>query len=279
MTAQILDGRPVAAALRERLAARCAAIRAGGEIPGLAVVQVGHDQAAALYARRLAARCQAVGVAAHLHTLPPDAPTEMVLGLIQDLNDRPEVHGILPLMPLPPQVDAAAVAGAIAPAKDVECVNPGNFGRLALGESVWAPGTARAVMAVLAHYHITLAGRRAVVIGRSNVVGKPLALLLLKADATVTVCHSHTVDLAAVTRQADVLVAAVGRPGLVTAAMVKPGAVVVDVGINATAAGVTGDVDFAAVAPLAGAITPVPGGVGPVSGFMVVEAVLRRWPA
>lgn len=279
MTAEILDGRAVAAALQDRLSGRCAEIRAGGHIPGLAVVLVGHDQASHLYAQRLVRRCAAVGVDAHVHTLPPDVPTEVVLGLIQDLNDRPDVHGILPMLPLPAQVDAAAVALAIAPDKDVECLNPYNFGRLARGESVWAPGTARAVMTILTHYCIPLAGRHAVVVGRSNVVGKPLALLLLQADATVTVCHSRTADLAAITRQADVLVAAVGRPGLVTAAMVKPGAVVIDVGINATAQGITGDVAFSDVAAVAGAITPVPGGVGPVSGLMVMEAVLRRWPA
>lgn len=276
MATKILDGKTVAAVLRDELQQRVRQAEESGCSGGLALLLVGDDPAARIYAGSLEKNCVRIGVRADVHRLPADTPAEVLLALIQDLNDNPEIQGILPLFPMPAQIDPKKVAGAIRPEKDVECMNPVNVGHLLLGESAEAPGTPRAVMRLLAYYGVDLEGKHAVVIGRSNVVGKPLALLLLRQNATVTVCHSHTPDLGRITRGADVVVAAVGRPGLVTADMVRAGAVVVDVGINTVHGKVVGDVDFDAVSQVAGAITPVPGGVGAVSGLMILDAVLRR---
>lgn len=182
------------------------------------------------------------------------------------------------MMPLPAQINPDIIARSLDPEKDVDAMHPLNVGLVAAGKSPWAPCTPRAVMTVLEHYGIELAGKHAVIVGRSNVVGKPLAQLLLGRDATVTVCHSKTPDLAAFLRQADLVVAAVGRPQMIGASMIRPGTVVVDVGINELDGRIVGDVDFASVEPLAAAITPVPGGIGTVSTVMVLEAVLRKWP-
>jgi methylenetetrahydrofolate dehydrogenase (NADP+)/methenyltetrahydrofolate cyclohydrolase len=212
-----------------------------------------------------------------LERLPQTALEAEVITVIERLNLDPTVHAILPMLPLPRQIDANAVVERLAPLKDADALHPLNAGLVATGKSLWAPCTPRAVMAILAYYQIPLAGRNVVVVGRSNVVGKPLAHLLLAENATVTICHSKTADLAKVTKQGDVVIAAVGRPKLIQADMIKPGAVVIDVGINDTAEGLVGDVDYLAVEQVAAAITPVPGGVGTVSSVMVMEAVLIRW--
>jgi methylenetetrahydrofolate dehydrogenase (NADP+)/methenyltetrahydrofolate cyclohydrolase len=275
--AVLLDGKKVAEALKTRIVDKVRELQARGVECALAVILVGEDPASGIYASRLSKLGTTIGIKVELHKLAADTDEEGLLTLIQQLNDDAGVHGILPMMPLPRHLDADKVAAAIHPAKDVDAINPVNAGLVAAGKSRWAPCTPRAVMAILDHYGIGLTGRTAVVIGRSNVVGKPLFHLLLSRDATVTVCHSKTVNLAEAVRQADIVVAAVGRAEMVGADMIKPGAVVIDVGINEVAGGIVGDVGFSQVEPVAGAITPVPGGVGAVSTVMVMEAVLRRY--
>ena len=273
--AVILAGAPVAAAWRDAIRSRAEALRHDGVIPCLAIVLVGDDAASQVYSQRLQKLGASLGVFVRLETLPQTAQTEEVVSLLNRLNADPAVHAILPMMPLPRQIDTDRVVECLDPSKDADSLHPLNAGLVATGKSAWAPCTPRAVMAILAHYRIPLAGCHAVIVGRSNVVGKPLAHLLLKENATVTICHSQTADLAGMLKQADIVIAAVGRPKLIGADMVKPGAVVVDVGINDTADGLVGDVDYAAVEPVAAAITPVPGGVGTVSTVMVMEAVVR----
>lgn len=272
----ILAGAPVAAARKESI--RSAAITLGrhGAAPHLAILLIGDDAASRVYSQRLQKLGAAVGIDVTLKQLPQTATEADVLPVIDQFNADAGIDAILPMMPPPPQIRAGVLAERLSPAKDVDALHPLNAGLVAMGKSRWAPCTPRAVMAILTHYEIPLAGRHVVVVGRSNVVGKPLAHLLLAADATVTVCHSKTANLAQVVRQGDIVIAAVGRPALIKAGMIKHGAVVVDVGINETAAGLTGDVDYAAVEAVAAAITPVPGGVGTVSSVMVMEAVLNQ---
>lgn len=275
--ALIMEGKPAAAAIRTRLsekAKRLNAVKAGC---GLAVLLVGDDHASIIYADWLGKLCSSLGISYHLAALPGESTEREILELVGQLNRNPDVSGILPMMPMPPHIDPDVVAHSISPEKDVDSLHPLNVGLVAAGKSPWAPCTPRAVMTLLDHYGIGLAGKHAVIAGRSNVVGKPLAQLLLGRDATVTICHSKTSDLGHFLRQADVIVAAVGRPRLIQAGMVKPGAVVVDVGINELNGAIVGDVDFENVAAVASAITPVPGGVGIVSTVMVLEAVLRKW--
>ena len=276
--ALIMEGKPAAAAIRARLTEKAGKLREQGVVCGLAVVLVGDDHASIIYADWLSKLCSNLGIRYHLAALPAETTQTEMLGLIEQLNANPEVSGILPMMPLPAQINPDLVARSINPEKDVDAMHPLNVGLVAAGKSPWAPCTPRAVMTVLDHYGIELAGKHAVIVGRSNVVGKPLAQLLLGRDATVTVCHSKTPDLAAFLRQADLVVAAVGRPHMIQAPMIRPGTVVVDVGINELDGRIVGDVDFAGVEPLAAAITPVPGGIGTVSTVMVLEAVLRKWP-
>lgn len=271
----ILDGKQVAAAYKAKIQAEIAALSAKGIVPGLAILLVGDDGASRIYTNRLAKLADSLGVCTLVKELPAGTSQQDLLMLIDALNNDSAIHGILPMMPLPAHIKADRIAAALRPEKDVDAINPVNTGLVAMGKSRWAPCTPRAVMAILDHYNIELAGHHAVIIGRSNVVGKPLANLLLNRDATVTVCHSRTADLAAIVRQGDIVVAAVGRAGLLTADMVKPGAIILDVGINEVAGKVVGDADFAAVEQVAGAITPVPGGVGAVTTTMVIEAVLR----
>ncbi|SDF29132.1 bifunctional 5,10-methylenetetrahydrofolate dehydrogenase/5,10-methenyltetrahydrofolate cyclohydrolase [Sporolituus thermophilus] len=275
--ALILDGKAVAAAYKAKIKAKVDALAARNITCGLAILLVGDDAASRIYADRLVKLATGLGVRAVVRHLPADAAEEEVLTLVRELNADGSIHGILPMMPLPPHLAADRVAAALAPDKDVDALHPLNAGLVATGKSRWAPCTPRAVMAILAHYHIDVSGKHAVIIGRSNVVGKPLAHLLLGQNATVTVCHSKTGDLAALTRQADVLIAAAGRPALIGPDMVRPGAVVIDVGINEVNGAVVGDVAYDAVLPVAAAITPVPGGVGAVTTVMVVEAALRNF--
>lgn len=270
---ELLDGRRVAAELKDEVIALASEPHTAGPVGDLAVV-VGSDEASLAYTRRLETLSSEIGIGARLVTVEEDAATAEVVQRVAELGADPEVAGIIVQQPLPPRIDSSAVTATIDPSKDVDGVTSENAGRLMLGQPAFVPATAAAVMEILRYYGIDVAGRRAVVIGRSAVVGKPLALLLLAQNATVTVCHSRTVDLPEVTRSGDLVVAAAGRPGLVTAEMIRDGAVVVDVGTNFVDGRMVGDVDFDGVAEVAGALTPVPGGVGPVTNLMLLLNVL-----
>lgn len=266
MTATVLSGKELAARIRDDARERAARTPAA-----LAVVTATADESSAWYVRSIAKAAARHGIGCDVVDLGPDASAADILGTLRRLAGDPAVHGIILQTPLPPGVSAQECAAAIPPEKDVDGANPLSLGRLAAGLPAFAPATAAAVLALLDHYGVALAGRRAVVVGRSTVVGKPVAHLLLDRDATVTVCHSRTRDLAAVTREADILVAAVGRAGLLTADHVGEGAVVIDVGTNPTAdGGLTGDV-AAGAAESAAARTPVPGGVGPVTTALLLS--------
>lgn len=269
-----MDGAPVAEKYREEISAKIRAARAAGQSVVLAILTVGQDPASLVYRKRLLAMAEKVGASTRCVELPETADTAAVVAAIQELNDNAEITGILPMMPMPAQVDSEAVGAALAPSKDMDCLSPVNGGALLMGQGRWAACTPRACLAILKYYRIPLAGKHAVVLGRSNVVGKPVALLLLQENCTVTVCHSRTRNLSELLQSADIIVAAVGRAGFVTPDMVKPGAVLVDVGINVTEQGVAGDVDPAAAAR-ASAFTPVPGGVGTVSNIMMMDALTR----
>jgi len=262
----------VAAALREKIAAEvCRLAAEHGLIPGLAVVLVGDNPVSAAYVRSKSRHASAAGMRSFDRHLSAGLPQRELLGLIDELNADPAVHGILVQLPLPKDIDASQVLNAIDPSKDVDGFHPLNAGELLLARPRLVPATARAVMALLAEYRIELDGSRAVVVGRSAIVGKPVAQLLEQANATVTVCHSHTLDLARQTLDADVLVVATGRAAMISPDMVKTGSTVIDVGINRTEAGLVGDVDPGAV-DVASHMTPVPGGVGP----MTIACLLRN---
>jgi len=262
MTARLLAGREAAAALR----ARAAEAVARADKVALAVALATSEESAAWYVRSLVAAATKVGIGCEVTDLGPDAPATQIAATLTALSADPAVHGVILQSPLPAGLRLAELAALIEPGKDVDGANPVSLGRLTAGLPAFAPATAEAVLQLLDFHGIELAGRRAVVVGRSAVVGKPLAQLLLARDATVTICHSRTLDMAAVTREADVLVVATGRAGLITARHVRPGAVVVDVGTNPTAdGGLVGDVDADSVAAVAGALSPVPGGLGPVT--------------
>jgi methylenetetrahydrofolate dehydrogenase (NADP+)/methenyltetrahydrofolate cyclohydrolase len=274
--AAILDGKVVASAIRAETAAGVAALRAShGVVPALAVVLVGRDPASQVYVRNKRQACRDAGIEARDHVFPDGVTEAALLSLVRELNAAPDVHGILVQLPIPGGIDESRVLDAVDPAKDVDGFHPVNLGRLLAGQPTVVSGTPAGIMAILDHYGIALRGRLATVVGRSRIVGKPVAQLLLARDATVTMAHSKTADLAAVTRQADVLVVAVGRPHLIGAAHVKPGATVIDVGVNRLAdGGLAGDVDRAAVEPIASALTPVPGGVGPTTVAMLLRSTL-----
>ena len=266
MTATIIDGNAIARGIRADLTVRVAALRERAVVPGLAVIVAGDDPASQVYVRNKAKACAEVGVAVQVKTFPAGVGADEVLAEIARLNADPAVHGILLQLPLPRGLDAARIARAIDRAKDVDGFDPCNLGALIAGGTAFEPCTPQGIMRMLGASGIGIAGRTAVVVGRSAIVGKPIALMLLNANATVTVCHSQTPALARHTRRADILVVAAGKPGLLRAPMVKPGAVVVDVGIHRLADGrLVGDVDFEAVRERAGYITPVPGGVGPMT--------------
>ncbi len=268
--ARIIDGTEVAASVLADATERAARLKERGVTPGLAVVLVGDDPASATYVQMKERDCAEAGVRAFDYRFPADISQAELDEAIDRCNDDSEVHGILVQMPLPDHLDAEATIARIDPDKDVDGFHPANLGRLVRGLDAPRACTPWGVMKMLEHYGVRVEGADAVVIGRSTIVGKPMALMLLEANATVTVCHSRTRDLAKVCRQADILIAAVGRARMVTAEYVKPGAVVIDVGINRTEDGLVGDVDFDAVEPLASAITPVPGGVGPMTRAMLV---------
>jgi methylenetetrahydrofolate dehydrogenase (NADP+) / methenyltetrahydrofolate cyclohydrolase len=284
MTAQILDGKALAQELRASFKERVAALAAKGHKPGLVVILVGEDPASQVYVRNKVNACEAVGLYSEKLVYPVDVEQAVVMAKIAELNADPKVHGILVQLPLPEHFDEAAVLEAIASAKDVDGFHAENVGALAQGNPRFIPCTPYGVMKMFEKGGVNLAGKEAVVIGRSNIVGKPMALLLINAGATVTVCHSKTQDLKFHTRRADILVAAVGKPRFLTADMVKPGAVVIDVGINRLPAEeggkLCGDVDFVGCQEVASLITPVPGGVGPMTITMLlantIEAAERK---
>jgi methylenetetrahydrofolate dehydrogenase (NADP+)/methenyltetrahydrofolate cyclohydrolase len=271
VSATVIDGKAVAAEVRERVAAEVAELTSElGRPPGLATVLVGDDPASAIYVRRKREACEEVGIRSHHHEPAASIGREELLGLVAELNRADEVDGILVQLPLPDGLDAGEIVNAIDPDKDVDGLTPVSAGRLARGEPGLVSCTPLGVMELLRSAGVDPAGKEAVVVGRSNLVGKPLASLLLGANATVTICHSRTADLAEVCRRAEILVAAVGRPVLVGAEMIRPGATVIDVGTNRTDDGLVGDVDFEAAREVAGAITPVPGGVGPMTIAMLL---------
>jgi methylenetetrahydrofolate dehydrogenase (NADP+) / methenyltetrahydrofolate cyclohydrolase len=270
-TTHLLEGKKSAAAIREEAAAMVQELRAAGTVPGLALVLATADESAAWYTRAIARAGEKVGIDVRVERLADDASAAVVRSALQRLSADDTVHGIILQTPLPPGVDGVEVATAIAPEKDVDGANPVSIGRLTAGLPAFAPATAAAVMRILDDHGVELAGRRTVVVGRSLVVGKPAAMLLLERDATVTICHSRTRDLAARTSEAEVLVAAVGRPRMLGAEHVGAGAVVIDVGTTPDEDGnLVGDVDAEAVTGHAGALTPVPGGVGPVTTALLL---------
>ncbi len=277
MTAQIIDGKAVAARMTAEIASDSAALQqATGIVPQLVAVLVGDDPASAVYVRNKQRACERAGLKSTLHRLPMETTEAQLLDLVMQLNSDSAVHGILVQLPLPKQSREQVSLDAVVPHKDVDCFHPHNVGLLVQGRPRFLPCTPAGCQRLLAEYKIETAGAHAVVLGRSEIVGKPMAMLLVQrgavADATVTICHSRTRELASIVRQADILIAAVGQRRFVTADMVKPGAVVIDVGINRDGDQLVGDVDFEPVSQVASAITPVPGGVGP----MTIATLLRN---
>ena len=273
--AQIIDGKAISAALRGEIAAETAALKEKGITPGLAVILVGEDPASQTYVRNKQKACAEVGFYGEQINLPATTTQEELLAVVENLNNRSDIHGILCQLPLPRGLDDSTVIAAINPRKDVDAFHAENVGHIMIGDQHFLPCTPAGVMELIHRSGIAVEGKHCVVIGRSNIVGKPMAMLLLQENGTVTICHSRTKNLAEICRQADILVAAVGRAKFVTADMVKEGATVIDVGINRDEAGkLCGDVDFAAVEPIAGAITPVPGGVGPMTIALLMKNTL-----
>jgi methylenetetrahydrofolate dehydrogenase (NADP+)/methenyltetrahydrofolate cyclohydrolase len=279
MPAKLLDGKKLAQEIRAELAEETIEfIQNNGVVPCLAAVLVGDDPASEVYVRNKRNACEAVGIDSQLHRLPVSTSSDELLRLVAKLNKDEAVHGILVQLPLPPQIDSNRVLLAINPAKDVDAFHPENVGRLVQGRPRFLPCTPQGVQQLLLRSGIGIAGQRVVVLGRSDIVGRPLSIMLSQrgpgGDATVTLCHSRTPNLASVTKTADILIVAIGKAKFVTADMVKPGAVVIDVGINRTESGLVGDVDFNAVREVAGAITPVPGGIGPLTIAMLLKNTL-----
>ena len=269
MSAVIMDGKALAEKVKAQIREKVSKLR---RQPGLAVILVGDNPASQVYVRNKERDCAQCGIMCYDYHLPQDATQEDVLDLVEKMNNYGAVDGILVQLPLPEQIDERVVLEAIAPDKDVDAFHPENVGRIMQGQAYYKPCTPAGVMEILHEYGIDPGGKHCVVVGRSNIVGKPMAMLLLHENATVTICHSKTPDLKAQCLQADILVSAVGKTGLITADMVKPGAVVIDVAMNRNEAGkLCGDVDFAAVSQVASYITPVPGGVGPMTRAMLME--------
>ncbi len=270
--AEIISGKETAAKIRERLRAQIDQLRQKGYQPGLAVVIVGDDPASQVYVRNKEKACKEVGIAAQTFALPKETTQQELMALIDTLNARSDVHGILVQLPLPRHLDEHQVINAILPEKDVDAFHPVNVGKIMIGDFDYVPCTPAGVMALLEEAQIDVSGKRAVVIGRSNIVGKPQAMLLLHKNATVTICHSKTQHLEEITRQADIIVVAIGKAHFLRGDMVKDGVVVIDVGMNRLENGkLAGDVDFDTVAPKASYITPVPGGVGPMTITMLLQ--------
>jgi methylenetetrahydrofolate dehydrogenase (NADP+)/methenyltetrahydrofolate cyclohydrolase len=280
MTARLIDGKALSATIKADVSRRVELLKDRGVVPGLAVVLVGDDPASAVYVRNKAAACEVAGLTSKVIRLAAGITEQQLLQVVRDLNDDPQIHGILVQLPLPAHINPGEVIETIAAAKDVDGFHISNAGLLMTGRPLFRPCTPYGVMKMLESEQVALRGAEAVIVGASNIVGKPMAMLLLAAGATVTLCNSKTRDLAAQTRRADVLVVATGRPAIVTGDMIKPGAVVIDVGINRGADGkLVGDVDLPSAREVASAITPVPGGVGPMTIAMLlvntVEAAER----
>lgn len=274
----ILNGRQCSSRVREEIKQQVVALkRKGGEAPGLAVVLVGDNPASRVYVGQKEKACKEVGFNSFLHRLPEDTSQEELLSLVEELNRDEGVHGILVQLPLPRHMDSDTILEAISPEKDVDGFHPVNMGHLVTGLPCTEPCTPKGIMYLLESYGIELEGKKAVVLGRSNIVGKPIAHMLMARNATVTICHSRTPDIASYTREADIVIAAVGRPRFLTAEMVKEGSVIVDVGINRLEEGLVGDVDFDAVKGKASWITPVPGGVGPMTIAMLLLNTMEAY--
>ena len=273
--AQIIDGKAVSAAVRANVREQTEQLKAKGITPGLAVIIVGDDPASRVYVNNKKKACLDVGFYSEEYAMPADTTMEQLCEVIDTLNARDDIDGILCQLPLPKHLDEKAVIDRIDPSKDVDAFSPANVGKIMIGDYDFLPCTPAGVMELLKAYNIDANGKNCVVIGRSNIVGKPMAMLLLHANGTVTVCHSKTQNIADITSKADILVAAVGRANFVTADMVKDGAVVIDVGMNRVDGKLCGDVDFAAVEPKASYITPVPGGVGPMTIGMLMKNTLK----
>lgn len=275
--AEILKGAPVAKAITAQLVPEVEALKANGVIPTLCIVRVGERPDDLSYEKGAVKRCAACGIEARSRVLPQDASEEALLEVIHELNADPTVHGVLLFRPLPKHINEARVCAALAPEKDMDGITDGSMAGLFSGSGLgYPPCTAQACIEILDHYGIAIEGKKATVLGRSNVIGKPAAMLLLKRSATVTICHTRTRDLPAACAGAEILIAAAGRAGVVTADHVSPGQVVLDVGINVTAEGnLTGDVDFAAAEPIVAAITPVPAGVGSVTTAVLAKHVVE----
>ena len=277
-TARIIDGKKIAAAVREEVRQEVVRLKGiTGTVPGLAAVVVGDNPASAAYIRSKAKACQAAGIYSRQLTPAGGIPQTDLLALLRALNVDPAIHGILVQLPLPNHLDERAVLETVAPEKDVDGFTFANIGRLVENRPRFIPCTPAGILEILDREGVEIAGKRAVVVGRSEIVGKPAAFLLLHRHATLTLCHSHTADLGSETRRADILVAAVGRPRLITGAMIKPGAVVIDVGINRVGGTLVGDVDFESASAVASAITPVPGGVGPMTVAMLLRNTLQAF--
>ena len=271
---RLIDGKIISASVKERVKAEVALLKEQGITTGLAVIIVGEDPASKVYVANKKKACEALGIISEEYALPESTTQEELLKLIDELNNKKSINGILCQLPLPKHLDEQAVINAILPEKDVDAFHPQNVGKIMLGDYDFVPCTPAGIMEMLAYENIDISGKTCVVIGRSNIVGKPMGMLLLHKNGTVTICHSRTKDLASVCKEADILVAAVGRPNFVTADMVKEGAVVIDVGINRVDGKLVGDVDFNAVKDKCSAITPVPGGVGPMTIAMLMQNTL-----
>jgi methylenetetrahydrofolate dehydrogenase (NADP+) / methenyltetrahydrofolate cyclohydrolase len=276
MSAKIVDGKLVSQILREKMKSRVEELAKRDIKPGLAVILVGDDAASQVYVRNKVAACQAIGVHSRVYRLAADTPEQKVLEELKLLNNDSEINGILVQLPLPKHIDEDKILETISPEKDVDGFHKINVGAMVIGRARFYPCTPHGVMKLLEYYGITIEGRHAVVVGRSNIVGKPMALMLLEKGATVSICNSKTPDLASFTRQADIVVVAVGKSKVLSGDMIKPGATVIDVGINRLPDGsLTGDVDFESVREVAGFLTPVPGGVGPMTITMLLENTIR----
>lgn len=273
--AQIIDGKKVSAEVKARVADEVAALKEKGVTPGLAVIIVGDDSASQVYVRNKEKACAETGMYSEKYALPAETTQEELLNLVKELNGKNEISGILCQLPLPSHLNSDIVINAIDPIKDVDAFHPVNVGKIMIGDYAFLPCTPAGVMELIKSAGVDPEGKNCVVVGRSNIVGKPMAMLLLHKNATVTICHSKTVNLSEITKQADILVAAVGRAKFITGDMIKPGAVVIDVGMNRDENGkLCGDVDFESAEKTAGAITPVPGGVGPMTIAMLMENTL-----
>jgi methylenetetrahydrofolate dehydrogenase (NADP+)/methenyltetrahydrofolate cyclohydrolase len=276
MSASIIDGKALSEQIREGLKREVDSLRERGVVPGLTVILVGDDPASQIYVRNKAKSCEKIGIRSDVIRMPGDTHEDELLSVIDGLNRNPEVHGILVQLPLPGHINEEKVLLAISPEKDVDGFHPVNVGNLSIGRDAFLPCTPAGCIELIRSTGTEIAGKRAVVIGRSNIVGKPMAMLLLRENATVTICHSRTNGIEEVVRQADIVVAAVGKANLVKKHWVKPGAVVIDVGMNRLADGkLAGDVDFADVQGVAGYITPVPGGVGPMTITMLLKNTIE----